>query len=195
MYLAALMVGAIIGRQDHIVKALRQSPLIVPQVIQRNEAIIRSIYNGRQFQNIFYLGSGPLYGIAREATLKMMEMTISDTICVPFLESRHGPRSLIDEQTLVIGLYTHAGAGYEANVMEELTLNHKATTVAVIPEESWDTGQVVHKIAADCAWPDEILGLSYLPAIQLIAYYRALQKGVDPDKSRNLTSYIEIAKA
>jgi glucosamine 6-phosphate synthetase-like amidotransferase/phosphosugar isomerase protein len=28
--------------------------------------------------------------------------------------------------------------------------------------------------------------------LQLLAYHRALHKGVNPDESRNLTSYIEL---
>jgi glutamine---fructose-6-phosphate transaminase (isomerizing) len=194
MYLAAQLVGAILSGQDETVRALCESPSMVQPIVQANEATIQQVNRGK-FQNIFYLGSGPLYGIAREATLKMIEMTISDTICIPFLESRHGPRSLIDEQSLVIGLYSRAGAGYEASVMDELTRKHGATTVAVVPDASWKTGQVVHKVSVNCNWHDYILGLSYGPVTQLLAYYHAVAKGVDPDKSRNLTSYIEISPA
>jgi glutamine---fructose-6-phosphate transaminase (isomerizing) len=194
MYLTALMVGALISRQDKIFQDLVNSPAIVNSIVQGAEATIREVFQDRQFQNIFCLGSGPLFGIAQEATLKMIEMTISDTICVPFMESRHGPRSLIDEGSLVIGLYTRAGSGYEARVMEELTRNHKAVTVAICPNAEWDTGEVSYKIPVNCAWQDDILGLSYLPAIQLLAYYQAVAKGVDPDKSRNLTSFVEIAQ-
>jgi glucosamine--fructose-6-phosphate aminotransferase (isomerizing) len=194
MYLAAQMVGALISGQDKTLQDLISSPAIVSSIVQSSESIIKHANNLRQFQNIFCLGSGPLYGIAQEATLKMIEMTISDTICVPFMESRHGPRSLIDDRSLVIGLYTRAGSGYEAKVMDELTRNHKAVTVAICPDTSWDTGKVSYKIPVNCAWQDEILGLSYLPVIQLLAYYRAVVKGVNPDKSRNLTSFVEIAR-
>ena len=194
MYLAAQMVGAIVSGQDKTLNALINAPAIVSRIIQSIEPTIASIYKDQDFQNIFYLGSGPFYGIAREGTLKMMEMTISNTICVPFMESRHGPRSLIDENSLVIGLYSRAGRGYEAKVMDELTRNHGAKTVAIIPDSSWETGEVSYKLPADCDWQDEILPVSYLPAIHLLAYYRALAKGVNPDTSRNLTAYIEIAR-
>jgi glutamine---fructose-6-phosphate transaminase (isomerizing) len=194
MYLASIMIGAILSRQDDTLKALENAPALVEPIIQGLEPSIVKIFDHSPFQNIFYLGSGPLYGIAREATLKMMEMTISDTICVPFLESRHGPRSLIDEKTLVVGLFSRAGSGYEAKVIDELTKKHGATTTAIIPDAAWETGEVSYSLPVNVAWPDEILGLAYLPVTQLLAYYQALAKGVNPDTSRNLTAYIEIAR-
>jgi glucosamine--fructose-6-phosphate aminotransferase (isomerizing) len=194
MYLSALMIGAIISGQHKLLEELKNAPNIVKSVIQNSESIIKKINSVSDFQNIFFLGSGPLYGIACEATLKMMEMTISNTISVPFLESRHGPRSLIDEKSLVIGLYSNAGIGYEAKVMDELTLNHNATTVALNPNSEWETGNCTYKISINSKWPDYILGLAYLPVIQLLAFYRAMAKGVNPDTSRYLTQYIEIEK-
>ncbi len=79
--------------------------------------------------------------------------------------------------------------------MDELTRKHGATTVAVVPDASWDAGEVIHKIPVNCNWNDYVVGLAYGPVTQLMAYYHAVAKGVDPDKSRNLTSYIEIASA
>jgi glutamine---fructose-6-phosphate transaminase (isomerizing) len=194
MYLAALMIGAMLSGQEKTLQQLEQAPALVDSILQASEPVIARLFDQRWFQNIFYLGSGPLYGVAREATLKMMEMTISDTICVPFLESRHGPRSLIDEKTLVVGLYSRAGLGYEAVVMDELTEKHHATTAAIIPSPDWQTGQVSYSLPVGADWSDDILGLAYLPVTQLMAYYHALAKGVNPDTSRNLTTYIEIER-
>jgi glucosamine--fructose-6-phosphate aminotransferase (isomerizing) len=119
-------------------------------------------------------------------------MSLSNGMSFPFLESRHGPRALIDENSLVIGLYSRAGLGYEAQVMDELTRKHEATTLAIVPAEDWECGSVTYKVATGCDWPDELLGLSYLPALYMLAYYRALACGINPDASRFLTHHIEI---
>jgi len=195
MYLAALLSGALVSQQDEIMEMLKHAPQLVEPVIRSTEPIIARLFEKRVLRNIFYLGSGPLFGIAQEAALKMMEMSISETMCFSFLESRHGPKSLINDQSLVVGLYSHAGLNLEAQLMEELTLKHLAMTVALLPDPGWTSGQVTHKLPVNSSWPDSILGLSYLPAIQLLGYYRALANGVDPDTPRNLTAYIEIAAA
>jgi glucosamine--fructose-6-phosphate aminotransferase (isomerizing) len=192
MYLAALMVGALLANQAETLDILKNSPVVVDPVIQSVEPVIKNIFMNRSFQNIFYLGSGPLHGIALEATLKMIEMSLSNVLCFPVLESRHGPKSLIDENSMVVALYSHGGLNYEADLMTELTRVHHATTVAITPDAKWNTGEVSYKLPVNCAWPDGILGLSYLPVIQLLAYHLACSKGVDPDSPRNLTAYIEI---
>jgi len=194
MYLATQMVGAMISGQDEIFNILRNAPSVVERIIRRSESTAQEINDQHVINNIFFLGSGPLYGIALEATLKTLEMTLSNTFNFTFLESRHGPRSLIDDHTLVVGLYSHAGLNYEAQVMSELTQNHHATTVAITPNPQWETGKVSYHIPIDINWPDSILGLSYLPVIHWLAYYRAVANQVNPDTSRNLTPYIEITR-
>jgi len=194
MFLTVQMIGALLSGQEETLKILKAAPAVVERIVRGTEPSIANINQGLSFQNIFYLGSGPFYGAARDAALKMMEMSISEVLCFPFLESRHGPKSLIDENSLVIGLFSQAGRGYEAQLMDEYTIKHRATTVALIPDATCDPGRVSYRLPVGCLWPDSIQALAYLPVVQLMAYYRALAKGVNPDLSRNLTQFIEIAR-
>ena len=192
MYLAAQMMAALIGDQKETLNILVNSPQAIDSIIQVNEPTIQHINERQNYQNIFYLGSGPLHGIALEATLKMIEMSFSNALCFPVLEARHGPKSLIDENSLVIALYSHAGQNYEVKLMEELTRVHHATTVAIIPDLKCNPGKVSYSLTANCNWPDAIQGLSYMPLVQLLAYYQAVQKDVNPDTPINLTAFIKI---
>jgi glucosamine--fructose-6-phosphate aminotransferase (isomerizing) len=192
MFLTTQMIGALLSGQDETLNILKTSPAVVKNIVRSIEPSIEFIFRDHTYQNIFYLGSGPFYGAARDATLKMMEMSLSEVLCFPFLESRHGPKSLIDENSLVIGLFSQAGQRYEAQLMGEYTLKHHATTVAVIPDSSCDPGDVTFRLPTGRLWPDSIQALAYLPVVQLLAYYRALSKEVNPDLSRNLTQFIEI---
>ncbi len=53
-------------------------------------------------KRITYLGSGPLFGLASEATVKMKEMSLSVAEPYHFMEFRHGPMSLVDGEHLVV---------------------------------------------------------------------------------------------
>jgi len=192
MYLATQLAGMQLGQQQENIGILKSAPKLFDGIIQRTEEQIAKIIQAGDFNRIIYLGSGPLNGIAREATLKIMEMSFSNVFCFPFLESRHGPRSLIDEKTLVIGLLSHSGLKHEARVLHEYTQDFGATSLAIVPNQNWGTDNATHVISTLQDWPDEILGLSYLPVIQLIGYYRALKLGANPDKSKNTTAFIEI---
>jgi glutamine---fructose-6-phosphate transaminase (isomerizing) len=135
----------------------------------------------------FFLGGGPLYGVAVETTLKLMEMSLSSAYHT--LEVRHGPRSIIGESTLVVGLGSLRGAPHERQVLVELA---EETLLAFTPRDGWDLSGIAKEIALGDRVPEHALGLLYLPLLQLLAYHRALHNGVNPDESRNLTSYIEL---
>ena len=176
MYLAVQFMGMLLGQQKEKIEILKCVPDAVNGIIQQTEGQIAKIMEEGDFDKIIYLGSGPLYGIAREATLKIMEMSFSNAFCFPFLESRHGPRSLIDEKTLVIGLMSHSGLKQEAHVLQEYTHDFGATSIAIVPDPNWAMGIATHVISTMQDWPDEFIGLAYLPIIQLIGYFRALNQ-------------------
>jgi glucosamine--fructose-6-phosphate aminotransferase (isomerizing) len=192
MLLAAQMIGAAICHDSALLQTLKSAPTVCDPILSRAEPVVQAIFQHKPYQNIFYLGAGPTFGIARDAQLKMMEMSLSDTLCYTFMESRHGPRSLITEDSLVIGLCTHGGLGLEANVLEEYTHQLGATTVALTPNGDWPAGNPTFTIPVECDWPDPLIGLAYSPVMQLLAYYRAVAKGVNPDVSRHLTQHIAI---
>ncbi len=151
MYLAALLMAGIYSGNIDWIAELERAPELVNQILQAGAAAASLLIEGKKYRNVFILGSGPLYGMALEIGLKCMEMSGTEAFSYHFLESRHGPRALIDENTLVIGLYSRGGLHYEAQLMEEYTLRHKATTLAITPEAGWETGQVSASAAVGCA--------------------------------------------
>ena len=194
MILTALLIACIVGKQETTLRQLVESPTWVRNNVKNCEVQIATLMEARRFSRIFFLGSGSLYPIAREGALKCMEMANSDAYAFPMLESRHGPRAIIDENSLVVGLYSWAGRKYEAALMEEYTHYHHATTLALVPEPGWETGLVTASIAVDSTWDDSLIGLSYLPLVHLLAYHCAVNKGLNPDITRMHTLFVEIEK-
>jgi tagatose-6-phosphate ketose/aldose isomerase len=76
------------------------------------------------FRRVLFLGSGPRFAVAREAALKMLEMTSGrvTTSCETYLGLRHGPMSAVNEDTLIVCfLSTEPRArAYESDVLREL---------------------------------------------------------------------------
>lgn len=194
MLISALMIAAFQSGNLEAIEMLKSAPDKASAILKSSEATVKALFENKRYNNIFILGGGFLYGIAMEAGLKCMEMSTTDTFSYTFMESRHGPRSLIDENSLVVGLYSRSGLHYEAQVMEELTLKHKATTLALTPSSDWETGKVAASISLDCDWPDSLTGLLYLPPTQLVAYYCAVSKGLNPDVARGHTQFVEIKR-
>jgi glucosamine--fructose-6-phosphate aminotransferase (isomerizing) len=47
-------------------------------------------------------------------------------------------------------------------------------------------------VAFESQLPEEVRNVLYLPVLQLMAYYRAQAKGLDPDNPRNLSAVIYL---
>ena len=61
------------------------------------------------FADYVCLGQGPFYGLACEYALKVTEMSVSYAQSFHTLEFRHGPKSIVSPQTLLIFLLSEAG--------------------------------------------------------------------------------------
>ena len=56
------------------------------------------------FSRVIYLGAGPFFGLAHEAQLKILELTAGQiaTMYESPVGFRHGPKSLINQDTVVL---------------------------------------------------------------------------------------------
>jgi glutamine---fructose-6-phosphate transaminase (isomerizing) len=190
MYLAAQYLVALLADDAELADALRGLPDLLPSLLDRWEPVVQRVAKA-DWDSAVFLGSGPFYGLAIEATLKLTEMSLSSAIPYHTLEVRHGPRSTIGENTLVVSLGSLRGASHERQVLVEMA-EETPHVLALTPEGGWNLEDIALEVPLGYQTPEHALGLLYLPLLQLLAYHRALHKGVNPDESRNLTSYIEL---
>lgn len=104
------------------------------EVVEREPEIQNLV--DEDFNRITYLGSGSLGGLTREAQLKVLELTAGKlaTIFDTSMGFRHGPKSFVDDKTLVFDFlsnnpYTRQ---YDVDVMEEIKADKIAKRVVAI---------------------------------------------------------------
>ena len=111
------------------------------------EEIARTIAR-RSASRVTVLASRPLFGAAREASLKILEMTAGNVIAIPetFLGLRHGPMSFLREDSLVLCILSSDPRvrRYEKDLIDELRSKQLGYIVAIAPEgtdaSSFDQG-------------------------------------------------------
>ncbi|MCY3832416.1 MAG: SIS domain-containing protein [Chloroflexi bacterium] len=162
-------------------------PELCRHLLESYSDLARSLAEDAAIEKFFFLGSGALYGIACEAMLKMKEMSLSYSEAYHTLEFRHGPMSMAGEDSLVIGLISPLPAKQEIRVLREM--GEMGARPLAIAQSS--TG-----LAPEISLPaDQLSGCSpilYLPVLQLLAYYRAIIKGCNPDRPQNLSAVISL---
>ncbi|ASJ03381.1 glucosamine-fructose-6-phosphate aminotransferase [Thermococcus profundus] len=152
--------------------------------ILKNEGYVREITEEFDFRNVIFLGSGILYPVALEAMLKMKEMALFWSEAYPTFEVRHGFKSVADDGTLVVLLVNEPFDWHE-----KLTEEFQGQGARVLTIGNGDTG-------ADyfIGFPevDELLSpILHLPLIQLLSYYKAVKRGLNPDSPRFLSKVVK----
>ncbi|PNS09021.1 SIS domain-containing protein [Solilutibacter silvestris] len=132
---------------------------------------------------VIYLGSGPLEGWTREASLKLLELTAGrvPAFANSPLGFRHGPKSLLDGETLVVVVRSTQALSrsYEQDLLDELRRDGIAGRVLSLgPAIAGANDDVTLTVPA---LPDAWLAPVWLTFAQRYALYRSAALGFTPD--------------
>jgi tagatose-6-phosphate ketose/aldose isomerase len=141
----------------------------------------------RGYRRLVYLGSGALSGLARESSLKLLELTAGEVVSYfdSALGFRHGPKSVLDERTLAVVYlsndpYTRL---YDEDIAQELRTALQPDHVLVVaarPSRRLGTHGVWQIPGLDEA-ADVALSLPFALVAQLLALQFSLALGGTPD--------------
>jgi glucosamine--fructose-6-phosphate aminotransferase (isomerizing) len=183
MYLAAVTFCTLAAGRMDLLDAMPRLPGIGERMLQEFGSLARYIGENLGYDRFFFLGSGSLYGLAREVSLKMTEMTLSQSGAFHFLEFRHGPMSMVDEKAVIVGMLSEKNASHEQAVLNEMQA--KGGRILSLAESSAD-------VSFDSGMQECLRGVLYLPVLQLMAFYRSLAKGLNPDRPKHLEAVVTL---
>jgi glucosamine--fructose-6-phosphate aminotransferase (isomerizing) len=189
MYLLAQAAAGVAGGKQEHLKSLRQAPEHFSPLVSRYEDLARSLGQDLTLERFVFLGSGANYGLACEAMLKMKEMSLSPSEAFHFLEFRHGPKSVVAPGTLIVGLLGDTAYTEEVKVLEEM----RALGARILAlGEPQTNPSVDYMISLDTGMPELPRSVLLLPVLQLLAFYRSYEKGLDPDRPTNLDAVVRL---
>ena len=184
-YLAASLAG-----DSRIISGLQALPRVADDLVQNVPARVREFVSQNAFADYVCLGQGPYYGLACEAALKITEMSCSYSQAFHTLEFRHGPKSIVSGQTLISFLLSEANYDNEVDVLNEVK-SLGGATIAIA-----NRLDARARVAADVAielnsdLPEFARLATFVFTPQLLGVYTALQRGLDPDRPRNLSRVV-----
>ncbi|MFP3131344.1 MAG: SIS domain-containing protein, partial [Nitrososphaeria archaeon] len=142
--------------------------------------------------HIFYLGRGINTATAFEGRLKMLEIAYIPSSAFSAGESKHGPIALIEKNTPVIFIAPNDNSRKVilGNIMEIKSRGGKIIALGTNEDKEL---KEVSDFYIDIPEADEVITpILYVLPLQLIAYYTAVLKGLDPDKPRNLAKSVTV---
>ncbi|MBT5200677.1 MAG: glutamine--fructose-6-phosphate transaminase (isomerizing) [Thaumarchaeota archaeon] len=142
----------------------------------------------KDISDIYILGRGINYPIAKEAALKLKELTYIHAEGIPGGELKHGPLALMDSNVYVI-IINPSDSTYSdtlTSAREIKARGAKIIGISDIESNIYDYWIEIPKI-------NEVLyPISEIVPIQLLSYYAALEKETDPDYPRNLAKSVTV---
>jgi len=174
------------------IEALEGLPALAERILSNKDDIQR--FAARQFNKTkaFFMGRLFDFAISLESALKLKEISYTHSEAFAAGELKHGPIALVDESTLVVAICTQTALfeKMDSNIKEVKARGATALVITFENETYFDkTADEIFRIprTIDALTPI----LSVIPT-QLYAYYCAVQRGLDPDKPRNLAKSVTV---
>jgi glucosamine--fructose-6-phosphate aminotransferase (isomerizing) len=194
MILTTQLVAAMVSIDGAYVGELQRLPQVCRDQIERFRALGQEIGQRVDVQRYAFVGSGPFFGAVRESQLKVKEMVLLPADAYPVLDFRHGPQSNVDQDMLVTAFLSDSGYQEEVQFLQDI--KDLGGVIWAVCERA--SGEV--RAAADYVLELKS-GLSEwaraplcMPAVQYMAYYRALTRGLNPDRPKNLSYWVNTSK-
>ncbi len=191
MLLACQVIIGHLSGDDDIVQRLRVLPVMGHRLLDSYGDLAAEIGGQMAIRRFFFLGNGPCYGLANEAMLKMKEMSLSESEAYHTLEFRHGPKSMVDQESLVVGLLSDEARAQESAVLAEMK-GLGARLLVLSENDSPELGRPIYHVKLGSNLPTGDRLVLYLPILQLLAYHRAMAKGLNPDVPRHLSAVVVL---
>lgn len=171
---------------------LGKLPALAEKAMSRLHPQIRDFVESRQFADYVCLGQGPFYGLACETALKITEMSVSYAQSFHTLEFRHGPKSIVGPETLVVFLLSESGYDAECDVLTEV--KRLGGTTLAIANRAGQRARAASDLLLefDFVLPELARLAPYVFAGQLAGLYTGLKKGFDPDRPRHLSRVVVL---
>lgn len=182
MLLSVLLVAHVDSLDNELEKVLR----MVEQgnmILEEKSLLEALVLKG--FERVVFLGSGEFLGIARECHLKLLELTDGKRVCMSdsFLGFRHGPRAIVNENTLMVYLFsrkTHI-MRYERDLAEDISRDAReirSLQIGGVNELALPNSSRI-ELSIDPENPYQMIPATLVG--QLLGYYSAVHLGINPD--------------
>lgn len=138
------------------------------------------------FERLVYLGSAGLAKLTQEAQLKMLELTAGQvaTLYESSMGFRHGPKSFINDRTLVIGFVNNDAyvRQYDLDMLEEIQADGIALkTLALLQGGDINFSEDQFRLDTRHLLPEAYLAFPMILVAQTLALLTAVTLGNSPD--------------
>ena len=189
----ALVKGTVSAEQyAHLIEELMGIPDKIFRVLEDKERLQWFSSKIANAHDIFFIGRGLDYAISLEGSLKMKEISYIHSEAYAAGELKHGTISLIEKNTLVIGVLTQSQ-------MIEKTISNMAECksrgaylMGITTNGNFSVEDSVNFTVYIPRTDEHFVSSLAVVPLQLLGYYTSVNRGLDVDKPRNLAKSVTV---
>ncbi len=179
-------------KYQEIINSIEALAPLVSNILEEKDKIKEAAKHISQSVNVFYLGRGVDYTTAKEAALKLKEISYIYTEAFAAGELKHGPIALIEQGTPVLCVVTQSALEEKmiSNIKEVKARG--AFVIAITKQSSREVAKVADAVIYIPEAEDLLMPVISVIPTQLLAYYASIARGNDVDKPRNLAKSVTV---
>ena len=189
----ALVKGTVSREQyGHMIEELLGIPDKIGRVLEDKERLQWFSSKIANAHDIFFIGRGLDYAISLEGSLKMKEISYIHSEAYAAGELKHGTISLIEKNTLVIGVLT------QSRMIEKTIANmaecksRGAYLMGITTNGNFAVEDSVNFTVYIPKTDEHFVSSLAVVPLQLLGYYTSVNRGLDVDKPRNLAKSVTV---
>jgi len=177
-----------------LVAELLSMPNRIQQILDKTEEPIKKLAeNLKDSRCVCFLGRGLNYATALEGRLKLLEVSYIPSLAYPAGESKHGFIALVEKNYPVI-FVAPRDQTYDKTISNIMEMKARGAKIISIIE---DKDEQVRKLSDEyvevpSGIPEPFLPIACVVPLQLLAYYTAVCRNLDPDMPRNLAKSVTV---
>ncbi|PKL68782.1 MAG: glutamine--fructose-6-phosphate transaminase (isomerizing) [Methanobacteriales archaeon HGW-Methanobacteriales-1] len=187
------LLAAHMSKRMDLVEELHKIPKFMVDVLDNEDHIHRIAKKYKDVPDFFFIGRGFSYPTALEGALKLKEITYIHGEGYAAGELKHGPLALIDDGVPVVAVAPPGNIHDKtlSNVEEVRARGAHVISVGSIDDEILKS-ESKDMMGMDSEIDELISPIPYIVPLQLLAYYISIEKGIDPDKPKNLAKCVTV---
>ena len=185
--------GKMTGEQaGNMLAELAQIPDKIARILEEKERLQWFSSKMANTHDIFFIGRGLDYAISLEGSLKMKEISYIHSEAYAAGELKHGTISLIENNTLVIGVLTQKEL-YEKTVSNMMECKSRgAYLMGITTNGNFSVEDSVNFTVYIPRTNEHFMASLAVVPLQLLGYYTSVNRGLDVDKPRNLAKSVTV---
>lgn len=175
-----------------LVQCLQRLPEDIAKLLQEQQQIADLAKELTHVTNALFIARDSLYPIAREADLKLKELSYVHSEAFAGGELKHGPLALIDANMTVFALCPNNQLSDKMRSNIEEVLARKGRTIVFTDNKELFVPKDNLQVLQFPSISEVTSPIYYAVAYQLLAFYMAVDRGRDVDQPRNLAKSVTV---